>query len=210
MRAILGIGNPGAQYAMTRHNAGFMVLDRIATEQALDWERHKKWQAQLTTWRHPAARTLLLKPQTYVNRSGATLQAAMTFHKLHPEEVLVVVDYINLSLGTVRARAAGSAGGHNGLKDIEARIGRGYPRLRLGIGAPGLGQVDHVLGVFEPDERPAVTRMLAAATRAIEAWLESGIEACMRHNGPTTPPEAAAAPPRDEPPSAGVDQRPEA
>ena len=193
MRVICGIGNPGAQYAMTRHNAGFMIVDMLATRYGLSFEKHKKWQAQVAEWRLPAelgeGRALLLKPQTYVNESGRSLQPCMTFHKVLPAEVLVAVDDIHLPLASLRLRVNGSAGGHNGLKDIEARIGREYPRLRFGIGAPGIDQIGHVLGAFSTDERDDLQAGLSKACDCVERWLAEGPEAAMRFNGPLHPPQ---------------------
>jgi PTH1 family peptidyl-tRNA hydrolase len=209
MRAILGIGNPGANYADTRHNCGFMVLDALARRHRLGpWSR--RWNAQVCDWRLPPGldsggsdRALLLKPQTYVNLSGESAQAALAFHKLAPSDLLVVVDDINLPLGHLRLRAEGSAGGHNGLKDIEARIGKAYPRLRVGIGGPTHDQVDHVLGRFADSEREDVDVMLAKAVECIEGWLAEGVAVACRFNGPSRPPPPKApAPPRPPAPPA--------
>ena len=194
MRVLLGIGNPGREYEGTRHNIGFMVLDELARRAgATGFERHKKWQAQLAEWHLPERlggdKALLLKPQTYVNLSGKTAQGALAFHKLKPDAMLVVVDDLNLPLGTLRLRGSGSSGGHNGLKDIETRIGREYPRLRIGIGAPGGDQVGHVLGRFAPDERDDVDLAIRKAADCCERWLADGVQAAMQMNGPLHPPE---------------------
>ncbi len=201
MRLILGIGNPGPNYHQTRHNCGFMVLDALARRHGLDgWS--KRWNAQICDWRLPAAwgddRALLLKPQTYVNLSGECAQAALAFHKLLPSDLLVVVDDINLPLGHLRLRPDGSAGGHNGLKDIEARIGKAYPRLRVGIGSPAHDQVDHVLGRFAADEGDDVALMLGKAADCVEGWLKEGVAVACRFNGPSRP--APPPPPKAVPP----------
>ena len=190
MRVVLGIGNPGPTYDQTRHNCGFMVLDALARRHRLEgWS--KRWSAKVCDWRLPeslgAERALLLKPQTFVNVSGESAQAALAFHKLAPTDLLVVVDDINLPLGHLRLRAEGSAGGHNGLKDIEARIGKAYPRLRVGIGSPAQDQVDHVLGRFTAAEQSDVTVMINVAADCVEAWLKDGITVACRFNGPTQP-----------------------
>ncbi|MFW5699082.1 MAG: aminoacyl-tRNA hydrolase, partial [Planctomycetota bacterium] len=125
MKLVVGIGNPGPEYAQTRHNCGFMTCDLLAADHGVTFARHRKWKSQLAELRLAGEKVLLLKPQTYVNRSGEPVLAALAFHKLPPEQLLVVTDDINLPLGTLRLRASGSAGGHNGLRDIEARIGRG-------------------------------------------------------------------------------------
>jgi PTH1 family peptidyl-tRNA hydrolase len=211
MRIILGIGNPGTQYERTRHNCGFLALDEVARRHHLDrWS--KRWNALVCDWRLPSDlagaagddgtgdRALLIKPQTFVNLSGESAQAALAYHRLPPSALLVVVDDINLPLGHLRLRPEGSAGGHNGLKDIEARIGQAYPRLRMGIGQPGTTgeQVDHVLGRFSEDERDVATAMIARAVDCIEGWLREGVVVACRFNGPARP---AQPPPR--PPSTG-------
>lgn len=187
---ILGIGNPGSEYAATRHNAGFLVVDELARRWGLTVDR-KQWHGLAA--RHGP--TWLLKPQTYVNRSGHSAQAAMSFLKLRPEALLVVVDDIHLALGTLRLRGSGSDGGHNGLKDIGARIGWNFARLRLGIGAPaGHGQVAHVLGRFDESERDDATAMVAKAADCCERFVTEGLEAAMRFNGPLRPPPAKPKP----------------
>ncbi len=206
MRCVLGIGNPGDDYADTRHNCGFLVLDELARRHRLDAWRSRwgglvcEWQ-----WRIPAraeeepgqtVKALLVKPQGFVNRSGECAQAVMTFHKIAPRDLLVVVDDLNLSLGDLRLRGEGSSGGHNGLKDIEARIGPAYPRLRLGIGPPpSAQQIGHVLGSFTAQERPDVEAMIAKAADCVESWLRDGIAVSCRFNGPLRPPPARVKPP---------------
>lgn len=205
MRVILGIGNPGREYEATRHNIGFTVVEELARRAgAPGFERHKKWDAELAEWRLPerlgGGKALLLKPRTYVNLSGKTAQGALAFHKLKPEAMLVVVDDLNLPLGTLRLRGEGSSGGHNGLKDIEARIGKAYPRLRIGIGSPSGDQVGHVLGRFSPEERDDVELAIRKAADCCETWLGEGLTAAMRSNGPLhpPPPKPKPAPPPDE------------
>jgi PTH1 family peptidyl-tRNA hydrolase len=190
VRIVLGIGNPGGTYAGTRHNCGFLVIDELARRAAItSW--HQRFHGEAATWHSPQGPVLLLKPGTYVNASGEAAQAAMAFHKVAPAELLVAVDDIHLPLGSLRLRETGSAGGHNGLKDIEARIGPAYPRLRLGIGSPagtGQQQIDHVLGRFTESELPDVQAMVAKACDAIGAWLAHGCAAAARFNGPLRPP----------------------
>lgn len=189
MRVILGIGNPGTEYDGTRHNAGFAALVEFARRQGIsDWSR--RWDARVAEWLAPAelggGKVLLIKPQTYVNLSGGPAQAALAFFKLEPTALLVVVDDLNLPLGQLRLRGEGSAGGHNGLKDIEARIGKGYPRLRLGIGPlpPGADQVGWVLGRYTPDERSVAEAMTVRAADAITGWLREGVTAACSVNRP--------------------------
>ena len=197
MRIVLGIGNIGSQYTGTRHNVGFDVVDELARRHGVtQWSR--KHHAQIATWRPATGPVLLVKPETYVNGSGEAAQALLAFHQALPADLLVVVDDLNLALGTLRLRADGSAGGHNGLRDIEARLGAAYPRLRVGIGQPpaaGEAQIGHVLGRWSDAERADVTLMLAKAADCVERWLDQGVAAACSYNGPLRPP-----PPRPRPP----------
>lgn len=205
--AILGIGNPGAEYALTRHNIGWMVLDVLAAQHGVRFEREKKWRTDLALWRRTSGdRVLLLKPQTYVNLSGETAQAVCAFHRIPPQRLLVVVDDLNLRLGDIRVRERGSSGGHNGLKDIEARLGQEYPRLRLGIGAPQGEQIAHVLGAFAPQEQVDLRALLAKAVACCCAWLDGGVAAAQHFNGPLHPPAPVRKPPPAAPLSGGADR----
>jgi peptidyl-tRNA hydrolase, PTH1 family len=186
MRIIVGIGNHGATYTGTRHNCGFMVLDVLAVRHGQTaWD--KRFQALTQDWTAPSGeKVLLLKPQTYVNQSGASVLGAMTFYKVPPTDVLVVVDDIHLALGHVRLRPSGSAGGHNGLRDIERVIGQQYARLRLGIGKPQMEgeQIDFVLGKFTSEELPDVKKMLEKSADCVTSWISHGQEIACRYNGP--------------------------
>jgi PTH1 family peptidyl-tRNA hydrolase len=215
MRLVIGIGNPGAAYANTRHNLGFLVLDELARRHQLaSWS--KRWGSQVADWPlAPGGGTVaLIKPQTFVNGSGEAVQAAAAFYKLPLAELLVVVDDINLALGTLRLRASGSAGGHNGLRDIEARLGPGYPRLRLGIGQPAQGasaQIGHVLGRFAADEQEPLRAMIARAADCVESWCAGGLEGAARFNGagaPAPAPRPAPAPGAGTRPAAGATPAP--
>ncbi len=207
MRLIIGIGNPGAAYADTRHNLGFLVLDELARRHHLGaWS--KRWGSLVAEWRRSAGdgTVALLKPQTFVNASGEAVQAAASFYKLPLGDLLVVVDDLNLPLGCLRLRPMGSAGGHNGLRDIEARLGQGYPRLRLGIGQPALGegaQIGHVLGRFGDHEQEALRAMIARAADCVESWCADGLEGAARFNG-----AGALAPPPPGRPGAGGQSAP--
>ena len=201
MRIVLGIGNPGAEYHGTRHNLGFAVLDELARRHGSPrWAR--RWQAEAADLALAGGRALLLKPTTFVNQSGACAQAVLAFHKLPPADLLVVVDDLHLPLGELRLRGEGSAGGHNGLKDIEACLGRAYPRLRMGMGPlpPGADQIGFVLGGFAPGEREDAAAMIAKAAQAVQAWIEGGTAAAMRFSGPLRPPPPRPKPPRPPPP----------
>ena len=146
IRLVAGLGNPGAEYNQTRHNVGFSVVDSLASEWGLTWEKSKSWHA---LWAK-GEQAILVKPASYMNRSGEPLSAVANFYKIEPSEILVVLDDFALELGRLRLRPEGGPGGHNGLESIIMLLGtEAIPRLRIGIGAaPSKGSVDHVLGRF--------------------------------------------------------------
>ena len=184
MKLIVGLGNPGREYRDTRHNAGFMAIDRLAVRHGMG-DARLKFQSGVIEGAIPAGgslhRVILMQPTTYMNRSGQAVLAAAQFFKVEPADILVLVDDIALPCGKIRLRATGSAGGHNGLKDIERVFGtRDYPRLRIGVDPPGrIAQVDYVLGKFTPEQREALDPALDDACRAVESWLEHGIGRAM-------------------------------
>jgi PTH1 family peptidyl-tRNA hydrolase len=184
MKLIFGLGNPGRQYARTRHNAGFMVLERLAQRHGLSGAQ-VKFHAAIVDGRIADQRCMLLQPQTYMNKSGLSVAEAANFYNAPPSDLLVVVDDVALPCGTIRLRAEGSAGGHNGLADIEKSLGtQKFPRLRIGVDGPGqAGQVDYVLGKFTKDQQKALEPALDEACDAIESWLSDGIDKAMSlHN----------------------------
>lgn len=172
---IIGLGNPGRQYQETRHNVGFMVLDRLAAASGASFQSVPKWQSHLA--KIPGCGTILLKPQTFMNLSGRAIQQILAFHKWSPEEILVIYDDAALPLGTLRFREKGSAGGHNGIKSILQHLGNDlFPRLKLGIGTSEPGEiVGHVLGKFSSDEQPILENMLATALDAVQLARSQGI-----------------------------------
>lgn len=179
---IVGLGNPGRQYAGTRHNVGFLVVDRLAAAAGVPFATHPRWQAHLAKL---ADGTLLLKPQTFMNLSGRSVRAAAAFFKWTPEQVLVVFDDAALPLGTLRFRETGSHGGHNGLRSILAELGSDrFPRLKIGIGGGGSGELTgHVLGSFRPEERETLENTLASAVEAVQLALSQGVAlAANRYN----------------------------
>jgi PTH1 family peptidyl-tRNA hydrolase len=184
---IVGLGNPGRQYEETRHNIGFMVLDRLAAAEGVAFQSVPKWQCHLA--KLPGGGTLLVKPQTFMNLSGRAVRQIMAFHKWDPAGVLVVYDDVSLPLGTLRFREKGSAGGHNGIKSLIEHLGTdGFPRLKVGIGgsAPG-AMVGHVLGRFSEDEREALENTLASALDAVQLARSQGFAvAANRFNTRTT------------------------
>jgi PTH1 family peptidyl-tRNA hydrolase len=190
MKLIVGLGNPGDEYRDTRHNVGFMVVDTIAKRHALGW-RHRD-QVMLAK-NFGADAFLVAKPLTYVNRSGDAVGELMRYYDVGPADLLVVVDEAALPFGRLRARARGSAGGHNGLKSIIERLETTeFARLRLGVGRgdPRRELADHVLTRFEPGERAELEAFIARAADAAEMFTVEGIEKVMNEYNPdATAPE---------------------
>jgi PTH1 family peptidyl-tRNA hydrolase len=184
---IVGLGNPGSEYARTRHNAGFMVVERLAGRWQAAWAYEKKFDARLARAQRGERPALLCEPQTYMNSSGEALGAVMDFYRVPRENVLVVVDDADLPLGELRMRPAGSAGGHHGLESIEQHLGsREYARLRLGIGRQSSERAitGYVLGRFSSTEIELLDKVLNAAADQVETWLDAGIQKAMSlYNG---------------------------
>lgn len=182
MKVICGLGNPGDRYLFTRHNVGFRVVDLLADRWGLTGEGRVRDGAALLDARlpEPIGRVLLVKPMRYMNRSGAPLRAALRQTDVDvASELLVVTDDIDLPLGRVRLRRSGSAGGHNGLRDVIAAFGTDeFNRLRIGVGRAGEA-ASHVLATFRPGERDLATEMVAVGADAAELWLREGIEPAM-------------------------------
>ncbi len=199
IRLVAGLGNPGREYAGTRHNVGFLVLDRLAARLRANFAREGKWKAEVAR----AGGLVLVKPQTYMNLSGEAVGAVARFYQIKPGECLAVYDDKDLPFGQLRLRESGSAGGHNGVKSLIAHLGtQDFPRLRFGIGAArggGGGLVSHVLGDFSADERAGLEKELDRAVEAIDYALLSGFPQAMnRYNrvdaAPATPKKAPAPP----------------
>lgn len=178
MKLIAGLGNPGPKYRGTRHNVGFEVVDALARRAAIEFESAPA-EALMARWR--AQDVLLVKPLTFMNHSGQAIGELLRYFKVDVGDLLVVVDEVQLPLGRLRARARGSAGGHNGLKSVIAHVGDEFARLRLGVGRGDDRRdlADHVLSRFEPDEAPEVERMIARGADASDAFITSGIAAVM-------------------------------
>ena len=184
MKLIAGLGNPGSKYDDTRHNVGFRVVDALA-ERFGEKVRRKKFNALTEEVHAEDTKLLLMKPQDYMNRSGHAVATAAGFYKLSPADVLVVTDDMALDVGRLRIRAKGSAGGHNGLKDIIARFGSDdFARLRVGIGDSGrMDAADYVLSRFSAEERAIVDNAVQTAVDAICCWLRDGVDIAMtRYN----------------------------
>ncbi len=190
MKLILGLGNPGRQYEATRHNVGWWVLDHLADVWRFDgWKRDGD--GLIVTGTVEGTRVRLLKPLTYMNLSGQALRPYLRRETWSPaKDLLAVLDDVALPVGKIRMRARGSAGGHNGLKSIEAAIGnRDYARLRIGVGPPAERRAlyndlsDFVLAPFARDERETVVELMPRIESAVESWLQEGVEKAMNvHN----------------------------
>jgi PTH1 family peptidyl-tRNA hydrolase len=177
IRLVAGLGNPGREYASTRHNIGFMVVDQLVAQFGSTWERSTKWDALLVK----CGEVLLAKPTSYMNRSGYPLLAIAQFYKIKPREMLVVLDDMALPLGRLRLRAGGGSGGHNGLDSIIMQFGtEEIPRLRVGIGeAPPAGSVDHVLSRFFEEEKPIVRSIIDRAVEAVKCAIDNDLISAM-------------------------------
>ncbi|HWM25804.1 MAG TPA: aminoacyl-tRNA hydrolase [Chthoniobacterales bacterium] len=177
VRLVVGLGNPGPEYNRTRHNVGFNVVDSLASEWGLAWQHSKSWQA---LWAK-GEKAILVKPTSYMNRSGEALSAVAGFYKIEPAEILVVLDDLALELGRLRLRTEGGTGGHNGLESIIVHLGtEAIPRLRLGIGAaPSEGATDYVLGRFFEEEIPVVEKTIARAADAVKCAIDKGVLSAM-------------------------------
>ena len=187
MHLIVGLGNPGAEYAKTRHNAGFLLVQKLAERWKANWALEKKFNARLARTESNGHRVLLCEPQTFMNSSGEAVGGVSGFYRVPPGQLLVVVDDADLPLGELRLRPGGSSGGHHGLESIEKHLGtREFARLRIGIGRKaGAREItDYVLGRFGASEAALLGKVLDAASDQAECWLTAGIQKAMnRFNG---------------------------
>jgi PTH1 family peptidyl-tRNA hydrolase len=177
IRLVAGLGNPRPEHAATRHNIGFMVLDQLAAQIGATWERSTKWEALSVK----CGTALLVKPLSFMNRSGSALFAIAQFYKIEPNELLVVLDDFSLPLGRLRLRLGGGSGGHNGLESIIGQFGtEQIPRLRIGIGAaPREGSVDYVLSSFFDEEKPIVRSTIDRAVEAVKCAIDKDLISAM-------------------------------
>lgn len=180
MKIIVGLGNPGPEYKNTRHNIGYMVVEELAARYPVE-KQESKFDALIGTVRIKGEKILLVKPLTYMNLSGQAVQPLLHWHKLDLQNLMVVVDDMDLPLGTIRIRAAGGSGGHNGIKSIMERLATpNFARTRLGIGRPeGRAAVDWVLGRFGAGEKETLEQVVKQAADAMEKWITSGLEETM-------------------------------
>jgi PTH1 family peptidyl-tRNA hydrolase len=202
LQLLVGLGNPGDKYAGTRHNVGFMALERLAAQSGGSFKQQSKLHGLLAEVGVGARRLRLLMPQTYMNDSGRSIRAALDWFDLEPAQMLVLVDDMDLPLGRLRLRTSGGAGGHNGLRSTIAYLGgQEFPRLRIGIGAPALNPVErkqrtvgHVLGRFAPAEQPVLDQVLEEVLQGVDLIQRLGFErAGNRLNGFVAPAAAKLA-----------------
>ncbi len=191
LHLIVGLGNPGAEYSRTRHNAGFLLARLLAERWRAEWRDEAKFTARVAQAEYDGHRCLLCLPQTYMNASGVAVAAVIAYYRLPLSRLLVVVDDADLPLGELRLRPGGSSGGHHGLESLEQHLGgRGYARLRLGIGRQaqnGRRLTGHVLGRFTADEAALLEKVLARAAEQVSCWVSIGLDMAMnRFNGLVT------------------------
>ena len=181
IKLVVGLGNPGAEYARTRHNAGFWYVDALGRSAGGQWRRESRYQAELARVRVADEELWLEKPLTFMNRSGLAVQAVATFYRITPAEILVVHDEIDLPAGTVRLKQGGGHGGHNGLRDIIEHLGAEFWRLRLGVGRPADGDevIDYVLARASAAEQALIDAALERALAALPELLRDGAQKCM-------------------------------
>lgn len=184
MILIVGLGNPGGKYENTRHNAGFMVIDRLLSPQAIKIS-NEKFQGEL----YKMGSLLLLKPQTFMNLSGKSVQAVANFYK--PERIIVIHDDLDLAFGAMKFKIGGSSGGHNGIKSIDSLMGNEYERVRIGIGRGKFDTINFVLGKFGEDEREILHETLNYAKNAVEFLIKNDIDETARKFNRKNSPKAS-------------------
>lgn len=197
MKLVIGLGNPGRRYRLTRHNVGWEVISRLSRRTGIAVDEEDGF-SEVGRGSIGGIRVVLARPQTYVNVTGEAVRELRRRHRLRPQDILVVVDDLDLPLGRLRLRAGGSAGGHNGLRSVIDALGTtDFPRLRVGIGRPpaGVDPADHVLTRFTEAEQPAVDAALDRAAEAAEAFVTEGIEKAMNRFNPPGQAEGADDPP---------------
>jgi len=179
---MVGLGNPGAEYSRTRHNAGFLVVERLAQKWRAAWSYEKKFNARVARAERDGRRVILCEPQTYMNSSGEAVGAIVEYYQVPSKRLFVIVDDADLPLGEIRLRPGGSSGGHHGLESIEQHVGtREYARQRIGIGREGGTReiTGFVLGRFNSTESEQMDKVLTVACNQAESWLDAGIQKAM-------------------------------
>ena len=185
---IVGLGNPGREYARTRHNAGFLLVESLAEKWRAHWNEEGKFSSQGAKAEKAGRKLFLCKPQTYMNLSGEAVGKMAEFYKISPKQILVLVDDADLPFGEIRLRKSGSSGGHHGLENIQHHLGtQEFPRLRIGIGRTDSNVreiTNYVLGQFSAAENELLQKIISRASEQVESWLDEGIEKAMsKFNG---------------------------
>jgi PTH1 family peptidyl-tRNA hydrolase len=174
---IAGLGNPGREYAATRHNLGFTVVEALAAAEGLKWKSEPRFEAETARWDvRPGVTRLLVKPQTFMNDSGRALRALLDFHKVPADTLIVAYDDLNIDLGLVKVSVTGSAGGHNGVASLLEHLGNGFVRYRLGVGGTrpaGMDLKDYVLGKFTSEETTLIDQKLTTFVDGLRLLLTS-------------------------------------
>ena len=198
MKIVVGLGNPGRQYEQTRHNVGWMVLDRLAERAGLTGHAKSRDAAATMRGRYKGLDLVLIKPMTYMNESGLAVRKALARERTPPEDLLVVYDDFDLPLGKLRIRGEGSAGTHNGMRSIVGELEtQKFARLRVGIGEPATHAINHVLSRFTADERKVLDEVLDAAADAVEEWAAEGVNRAANRWNSWTPDALAGQPAGD-------------
>jgi PTH1 family peptidyl-tRNA hydrolase len=182
---IAGLGNPGREYAATRHNLGFTVVDALAAAEGLKWEKESYFKSEIARWDvRPRVTRYLVKPQTFMNDSGTALRALLDFHQAPVDSVIAVYDDLTIDLGLVKVSVTGSAGGHNGVASLLEHLGDGFVRYRLGIGAPRPAEMDlkdFVLGKFTTEQNNLIAQQLNTFVDGLRLLLNRGPAEAMNH-----------------------------
>ena len=195
MKIIVGLGNPGQQYANTPHSVGFEAVDAIAAEIGATWEEKRQFKCLTAKGTFAGLPVMLVKPQTYMNLSGESVAPVVKYHNATPADLLVIQDDIDLPVGRMRVRKNGSCGGHNGIRNIIERLGtQDFARLKLGVGKDRSDVIAHVLGKFDPTTRKTMDLVVAEAAKAAAAILKGGPDRAMNlYNGWTAVGDSAGA-----------------
>lgn len=180
MWLIVGLGNPGPKYELTRHNFGFLAVDALLDQEGITTK--SGFSGQTARFLLDGQTCVLLKPETFMNKSGSSVQQAMAFHKIAVDNVIIVYDELDLPLGEIRIKKGGGFSGHNGIKDIGRLLGPEFLRIRLGIGRPNIKgcEADYVLNAFTDQEWPIVEKMIPSAVNAIKTLVLNGLEVAQR------------------------------
>lgn len=186
MKIIVGLGNPGKEYEKSRHNAGWMVLDALHKDLAADpFKEEKKFKAEVSSASFKGEKLILVKPVTFMNLSGEAVQGLAAFYKVEPEDIFCICDDLDTPFGSIRIRAKGGPGTHNGLKSMVQNFGEKFPRLRVGIESRGqTSPKEHettsfVLGKFNKEEAAEMKKIVKKSVEAVKTWITEGVDAAM-------------------------------